>query len=94
MLTALLERAPDLTGLRLLEYLEDTFPGEYDQRVLQTLQRLVQHWKAVSGPDKAVIFRQAVNAEVKIPSLWVVAGHDGLLNFTPMEYYQQLIQAA
>ena len=37
---------------------------------------------------------QAVNAELKFPSLWVVAGHDGLLYFTPLEYYQQLIQAA
>ena len=36
----------------------------------------------------------AVNAELKFPSLWVVAGHNGLLNFTPMEYYLQLIQAA
>ena len=38
--------------------MEDTFLGEYDGRVLRTLQRRVQHWKAVHGPDKAVIFRQ------------------------------------
>ena len=53
-LAPLLAQAPDLTGLTLLEYLEDTF---YDGRIL-TLQRRVQHWKAVHGPDKAVIFRQ------------------------------------
>ena len=51
-LAPLLARAPDLTGLTLLEYLEDTFPGEYDGRILRTLQRRVQHWKAVHGPDK------------------------------------------
>ena len=61
-LVPLLEQAPDLTGLTLLEYLEDTFPGKYDGRVLRTLQRRVQHWKAVHGPDKAVIFRQQARA--------------------------------
>ena len=34
-LAPLLARAPDLTGLTLLEYLEDTFPGEYDGRILR-----------------------------------------------------------
>ena len=70
-LAPLLAQAPDLTGLTLLEYLEDTFPGEYDGRVLRTLQRRVQHWKAVHGPDKAVIFRQQAEP-----------GHQGLSDFT------------
>ena len=56
-LVPLLARAPELTGLTLLEYLEDTFPNQYDGRVLRTLQRRVQQWKAVHGPDNAVIFR-------------------------------------
>ena len=70
-LAPLLERAPDLTGLTLLEYLEDTFPGEYDQRVLRTLQRRVKHWKAVQGPDKAVMFCQEA-----------LPGRQGLSDFT------------
>ena len=70
-LVPLLARAPDLTGLTLLEYLEDTFPGQYDGRVLRTLQRRVQQWKAVHGPDKAVIFRQEAEP-----------GRQGLSDFT------------
>ena len=70
-LVPLLARAPALTGLTLLEYLEDTFPGQYDGRVLRTLQRRVQQWKAVHGPDKAVIFRQQAEP-----------GRQGLSDFT------------
>ena len=70
-LAPLLAQAPDLTGLTLLEYLEDTFPGDYDGRILRTLQRRVQHWKAVHGPDKAVIFRQQAEP-----------GRQGLSDFT------------
>lgn len=70
-LVPLLERAPDLTGLTLLEYLEDTYPGQYEGNVLRTLQRRVKHWRAVDGPDKAVMFRQAMPP-----------GRQGLSDFT------------
>lgn len=57
-LLLLLEREPSLTGTTLLEYLEEHYPGHYDQRVLRTLQRRIKQWKALHGPDKEVIFRQ------------------------------------
>lgn len=57
-LVVLLEREPSLTGLTLLEYLQDHYPEHYDQRVLRTLQRRVKQWRALHGPDKEVIFRQ------------------------------------
>lgn len=57
-LVPLLEREPDLTGLTLFEYLEDTFPDQYEQSILRTLQRRVKHWRAVHGPEKGIIFRQ------------------------------------
>lgn len=57
-LLLLLEREPSLTGTTLLEYLEEQYPGHYDQRVLRTLQRRIKQWKALHGPEKAVIFRQ------------------------------------
>lgn len=56
----LLEKEAQLTGLTLLEYLEDEHPGQYPYSVLRTLQRRVKHWKATQGPDKAAIFRQSV----------------------------------
>lgn len=58
----LLEKEAQLTGLTLLEYLEDEHPGQYPYSVLRTLQRRVKHWKATQGPDKAAIFRQSVPA--------------------------------
>ena len=70
-LVPLLEREPELTGLTLLEYLQDTFPDQYDQTILRTLQRRVRHWKAVHGPEKDVIFRQAPQP-----------GRQGLSDFT------------
>ena len=57
-LVLLLEREPTLTGITLLEYLEEHYPGHYDQRILRTLQRRIKQWKALNGPDKDVIFRQ------------------------------------
>jgi len=61
-LLPLLEAEPELTGITLLEYLEEHYPTVYDQRVLRTLQRRVKQWKALSGPDKEVIFRQQAEA--------------------------------
>jgi hypothetical protein len=57
-LVPLLERESDLTGLTLLEYLEDHYPGEYEASVLRTLQRRVKQWKALHGPAQDVVFRQ------------------------------------
>lgn len=57
-LVPLLEREPDLTGLTLLEHLDDNYPGRFPQSLLRTLQRRVQQWRALHGPGQAVIFRQ------------------------------------
>lgn len=57
-LIPLLERDASLTGLTLLEYLEEHHPGLYGNQYLRTLQRRVKHWQATSGPEKAVMFLQ------------------------------------
>ncbi len=57
-LTLLLERDESLTGITLLEYLQDHYPEQYDDKVLRTLQRRVKQWRAVYGADKEVMFRQ------------------------------------
>lgn len=57
-LVPLLEREPSLTGLTLLEHLEDNYPGRYGNEVLRTLQRRVKLWLALHGPERSVIFRQ------------------------------------
>lgn len=61
-LLPLLNAEPELTGITLLEYLEEHYPTHYDQRVLRTLQRRIKQWKALHGPDKNVIFRQQAEA--------------------------------
>lgn len=51
-----LERQPQLQALTLLEYLQQTHPGQYGRSVLRTLQRRVQQWRATCGPAKEVMF--------------------------------------
>jgi transposase len=54
----LLEASPKLEARTLLEELQRRYPGQYPEKLLRTLQRRVKQWKAVSGPEKEVIFRQ------------------------------------
>lgn len=70
-LVPLLEREPTLTGTTLLEYLDDNYPGRFQQSHLRTLQRRVQRWRALHGPEQEVIFRQQA-----------VPGRQGLSDFT------------
>ena len=70
-LVPLLEQEPTLTGLTLWEHLKESYPQQYSQSQLRTLQRRVKHWRATRGPDKPVMFRQSVPP-----------GHQGLSDFT------------
>ena len=56
----LLEKNPKLEAKTLLEYLQEQYDGQYSDRILRTLQRRVQKWKALHGPEKEVIFRQEI----------------------------------
>ncbi len=54
----LLEKNPGLQAKTILEELQRRYPGEYPSSNLRTLQRHVKKWRATSGPEKEVIFRQ------------------------------------
>ena len=54
-LEPMLRREPRLKPTTLFEYLQEQYPGRYP-RVLRTLQRRVQLWKAVHGPAPEVMF--------------------------------------
>ena len=54
----LLESSPGLEARTLLEVLQQRYPGQYPEKQLRTLQRRVRKWRAISGPEKEVIFRQ------------------------------------
>lgn len=50
--------SPRLEARTLLEDLQARYPDLYPDNQLRTLQRRVKHWRAISGPEKEVIFRQ------------------------------------
>ena len=57
-LLPLLEAEPKLKARTLLGRLQAKYEGSYPNKLLRTLQRRLQRWKAISGPAKEVIFRQ------------------------------------
>lgn len=57
-LVPLLNRAPSLSPIILLEEIQAKYPGLYSDKLLRTLQRRVKKWKALFGPAKEVMFRQ------------------------------------
>lgn len=73
-LKPLLEQTSSLAPITLLEYLQDKYPGEYQDNVLRTLQRRIKQWRALSGPEKEVMFRQQHEA-----------GRLGLSDFTQLK---------
>lgn len=54
----LLQADARLNAVTLLEELERRHPGEYDERVLRTLQRRIRQWRAVHGAEREVYFAQ------------------------------------
>lgn len=58
VLLPMLERSPQLEPQTLLLHLEQTFPGQEWYRRKRTLQRRVEQWKALQGPDRDVMFLQ------------------------------------
>ncbi len=55
----LLAAYPGILATTVLQHLQDLHPGRFGDGVLRTLQRRIRHWRAVSGPDKDVVFPQA-----------------------------------
>ncbi len=53
-----LEANPGLEAKTLFEYLQDKYPGKYQDGQLRTLQRKIKSWRAVEGPPKEVFFPQ------------------------------------
>lgn len=81
VVTPLIQATPFLSAIFLLEHLQDLYPGKYSSNNLRTLQRLMQQWRALHGPEKEIIFRQ-----VHQPGL------QGLSDFTVPKSFQVTIQ--
>jgi len=55
----MLEAAPGLTAMTLLEELQRRHPEQYEVALLRTLQRRVRAWNALHGGEREVFFAQA-----------------------------------
>jgi hypothetical protein len=53
-----LERDPALAGSTLFALLCERHPDRYQPTQVRTLQRHIQHWRALHGPDREVMFAQ------------------------------------
>ena len=47
-----------LKATTIIEWLEERHPGRFDSSQLRTLQRRLQDWRALNGPDQEVYFPQ------------------------------------
>lgn len=54
----LLERAPALMGVTVLEELQRRHPGRFGESVLRTLQRRMRAWRAQHGKEREIFFAQ------------------------------------
>lgn len=57
-LKPMLQGSPSLQAMTILEYLQEKYPGQYEDSVLRTIQRRVSEWRLLHGPKKEVMFRQ------------------------------------
>ena len=73
-LVPLLESAPMLTPMSLLEHLQNKYAQAYPDKILRTLERRVKHWRATDGPAKDVMILQ------KHP-----VGKQGISDFTQLK---------
>ena len=52
------EAAGRLRATTIIEWLEDEFSGRFSASQLRTMQRRLQDWRALNGPDQEVYFPQ------------------------------------
>lgn len=55
----MLEAAPALMAITVLEELQRRHPGEFADSLLRTLQRRVRQWRALHGQEREIFFAQA-----------------------------------
>ncbi|MGA9042296.1 MAG: IS21 family transposase [Terriglobales bacterium] len=77
----LIEKQPNLSPITLLEYLQELYPGQYENHCLRTLQRYMRKWRALNGKPKNVMFEQKH-----------VPARLGLSDFTELKGIQITIQ--
>ena len=85
-LEPMLRREPRLKPMTLFEYLQEQYPGQYEQ-VLRTLQRRVSTWKALHGPAPEVMFMLRHEPGVRgLSDFTKLKGMEITLNGRPFEH--------
>jgi hypothetical protein len=85
-LEPMLRREPRLEPMTLYEYLLDKYPGQYE-RVLRTLQRRVESWKAIYGDAKEVMFEiRHEPGEMGLSDFTELKGVEITINGKPFEH--------
>lgn len=85
-LEPMLRREPRLKPTTLFEYLQEQYPGRYP-RVLRTLQRRVQLWKAVHGPTPEVMFElRHESGMIGLSDFTELKGVEVTINGQPFEH--------
>ncbi len=54
------EAAGRLRATTIIEWLEERHPGRFSASQLRTLQRRLQDWRALNGPDQEVYFPRSI----------------------------------
>lgn len=86
-LESMLAVAPELNAKTLWEYLEEKYPGEFEEGQLRTLQRKVKKWRGSHGPEKEVFIEQEhVAGEAMQTDFTVLKGHKILIDGGVLEH--------
>jgi transposase InsO family protein len=88
LLLPILERDPAVQAVTLLRHLQMADPDAFpDDRVRRTLERRVRDWRALHGPERDVIFRQAPEPGRMALSDFTDAGRLGVtIGGVPLEH--------
>ena len=85
-LEPMLRREPRLEPMTLYDYLVERYPGQYE-RVLRTLQRRVESWKAIYGDPKEVMFEiRHEPGEMGLSDFTELKGVEITINGQPFEH--------
>ena len=66
-----------LKATTIIDWLAEQHPGRFSASQLRTLQRRLQDWRALHGPDREVYFPRSIRRDAKPSSTSPTAGNSG-----------------
>ena len=59
------EAAGRLRATTIIDWLEERYPGRFSASQLRTLQRRLQDWRALNGPEQEVYFPRSIRRDAR-----------------------------